>query len=154
MTLNVSAPDGSGARELIGGEAFQGFYAPRFSPDAKQVVVAAIGGPETDQQGIPIAASAPALIDRLLGLLEPPTAEAHGLPWDLWVINADGSGLRRLTNFREDLPMASFSPDGKQIAVLGAGGIYLIGFRRRQSTADRSNRRPRRAGLGTQIAMC
>jgi mono/diheme cytochrome c family protein/Tol biopolymer transport system component len=126
MALNVSAPDGSGSRELIGGNGFQGFYAPRFSPDGKQIVVAAIGGPETDQQGNPIKASAPALIDRLLGLLEPPTAEAHGLPWDLWIVNSDGSGLRRLTTIREDLPMASFSPDGKQIAVLGAGGVYLM----------------------------
>jgi len=127
MSLMVAAPDGSGARELIvGGDAFQGFYAPRFSPDGKQIVVAAIGGPATDTNGNPIKASARSPLDRLLALFEPPTAEAHGLPWDLWVVNADGSGLRRLTKFYEDLPMASFSPDGKQIAVLGAGGIYLM----------------------------
>jgi tricorn protease-like protein len=62
----------------------------------------------------------------LLGLFAPATAEAHGLPWDLWTINVDGSGLRRLTQFYEDLPMATFSPDGKQIAVMGAAGIYLM----------------------------
>ena len=55
-------------------------------------------------------ASVPSPLDRLLGLFEPPTAEAHGLPWDLWLINSDGSGLRRLTSFYEDLPMAAFSP--------------------------------------------
>jgi Tol biopolymer transport system component/mono/diheme cytochrome c family protein len=126
MSLNIAAPDGSGPRELIGGQDFQGFYAPRFSPDGKQVVVAAIGGPETDAQGNPVKASAPSALDRLLGLLEPPTAEAHGLPWDLWVVNTDGTGLRRMTSFYEDLPMASFSPDGKQIAVMGLGGIYLM----------------------------
>ena len=56
----------------------------------------------------------------------PATAEAHGLPWDLWVVNTDGSGLRRLTQIYEDLPMAAFSPDGAQIAVMAAGGFYLM----------------------------
>jgi Tol biopolymer transport system component/mono/diheme cytochrome c family protein len=126
MTLIVAAPDGSGARELIGGADFQGFYAPRFSPDGKRIVVAAIGGPQTDAQGAPIKAGAPSVFDRLLGLFEPATAEAHGLPWDLWAINTDGSDLRRLTRFNEDLPMAAFSPDGKQIVVLAAGGMYLM----------------------------
>jgi Tol biopolymer transport system component len=126
MSLNIAAPDGSGSREIIGGQDFQGFYAPRFSPDGKQIVVAGIGGPQTDQQGNPVKASVPSTFERLLGLLEPATAEAHGLPWDLWVVNTDGTGLRRMTNFYEDLPMAAFSPDGKQIAVMGLGGIYMM----------------------------
>ena len=126
MSLNIAAPDGSGARELIDGVAFQGFYAPRFTPDGKQIVVAAIGGPETDTSGNPIKASAPSAIGRLLGWFAPATAEAHGLPWDMWIVNTDGTGLRRLTFVNEDLPMAAFSPDGKQIAIMGLGGIYLM----------------------------
>jgi Tol biopolymer transport system component len=126
MSLQVAASDGSGSRQLIGGGDFQGFYAPRFSPDSKQIVVAAIGGPQTDAQGFPVKASAPSTLDRVLGWFEPPVAEAHGLPWDLWVVNSDGTGLRRLTSFYEDLPMAAFAPDGKQIVVMGLGGIYLM----------------------------
>jgi Tol biopolymer transport system component len=126
MSLNIAAPDGSGSREVIAGKDFQGFYAPRFSPDGKQIVVAAIGGPETDAQGLPVKANAPSALDGLLGLFEPASAEAHGLPWDLWVVNSDGTGLRRLTSFYEDLPMAAFAPDGKRIAVMGLGGIYLM----------------------------
>lgn len=126
MSLEVAAPDGSGARQVLGGEGFQGFYAPRFSPDGKQIVVAAMGGPETDAQGYPVKASSSSPLAGLIALLAPPTAEAHGMPWELWTVNTDRTGLRRLTVFYEDLPMASFSPDGQQIVVMGAGGIYLM----------------------------
>jgi Tol biopolymer transport system component/mono/diheme cytochrome c family protein len=127
MSLLTANADGSGARVLIDGKDFQGFYAPRFSPDGKRLVVAAIGGPQTDGQGNPAPPPGAATpLDGLLSLLAPATAEAHGLPWDLWTVNVDGSGLRRLTQFYEDLPMATFSPDGKQLAVMGAGGIYLL----------------------------
>jgi Tol biopolymer transport system component/mono/diheme cytochrome c family protein len=127
MSLLTANADGSGARVLIDGKDFQGFYAPRFSPDGKRLVVAAIGGPQTDGQGYPAPPpSGLAPLGGLPSLLAPATAEAHGLPWDLWTINVDGTGLRRLTQFYEDLPMATFSPDGKQLAVMGAGGIYLL----------------------------
>lgn len=126
MSLNLAAPDGSGPRELIGSTGFQGFYAPRFTLDDKQIVVAAIGGPPTDPQGHPLKASVPSALDRLLGLFEPPSAEAHGAPWDLWIVNVDGTGLRKLTSFLEDLPMAAFAPDGKQMAIMGLGGIYMM----------------------------
>jgi len=46
MALNIAAPDGSASRQINDGKDFQGFYAPRFSPDGKQIIVAAIGGPE------------------------------------------------------------------------------------------------------------
>ncbi len=41
-------------------------------------------------------------------------------------MNADGTGLRRLTKINEGTSMAVFSPDGSTIALMGAGGIYLI----------------------------
>jgi hypothetical protein len=58
MSLMVAVPDGSGARELIGGQDFQGFYAPRFSPDGKHIVVAAIGGPPSSVSQVVALASA------------------------------------------------------------------------------------------------
>lgn len=126
MTLNVAAPDGSNPRELISGKDFQGFYAPRFTPDGTKIMVSAIGGPETDAQGKPKAAVAPSLLERAASLFAPATAEAHGLPWDLWEVNVDGSGLRRVTSFYEDLPMVAFAPDGKEAAVMALGGIYRM----------------------------
>lgn len=124
--LMVAVPDGSNPRRVIDGALFQGFYAPRFSPDGKQIVVAAVGGPETDSHGVPVRRSSGGVVQTLLGWLEPPTAEAHGMPWDLWVVQSDGTGLRRLTQFYEDLPVSSFSPDGRQLLVMAAGGIYLL----------------------------
>ena len=126
FSLHVVAPDGTGDREVVAAGAFSTFYAPRFSPDGKRIIVAAIGGPVTDDQGYPIRAQSQTPLDALLGFLAPKVAEAHGAPWDVWVVNVDGTGLRRLPHAREDTPMAIFSPDGRQIVMIGAGGIYLI----------------------------
>jgi mono/diheme cytochrome c family protein/Tol biopolymer transport system component len=126
FSLHAAVPDGSGDREVIAAGAFAAFYAPRFSPDGTRIVVAAIGGPVTDERGYPISGSAASPLGALLDIFEPPTAEAHGAPWDVWVVNVDGTGLRRLPLAREDTPMAVFAPDGRQIVMMGAGGIYLM----------------------------
>jgi Tol biopolymer transport system component len=126
FTLNIAAADGGDDRELVGRASFSDLSVPRFSPDGRQIVFAAIGGPATDPQGYPIAERQPSALDRLLGLLAPPTAEAHGALADLWVVNSDGTGLRRLVGVREDTPTAIFSADGKQIVMMGAGGVYLM----------------------------
>jgi dipeptidyl aminopeptidase/acylaminoacyl peptidase len=39
--------------------------------------------------------------------------------WETWAIQADGSGLRQLTNFDKDTFVAAWSPDGKS-AVVGS----------------------------------
>ena len=122
----MAAPDGTADREVVAAGTFSTFYAPRFSPDGKRMIVAAIGGPVTDEQGYPIRAQRRTPLDTLLGVFAPAVAEAHGAPWDVWVVNVDGTGLRRLPGMREDTPMATFAPDGRQIVMIGAGGIYLI----------------------------
>ncbi len=110
---------------VVEGRGFDGFYAPRFSPDGQQIIVAAIGGPETDPAGRPVRGDG-AWHARIAAWLEPPRALAHGAPWDLWIVAADGSGLRRLTWLYEDLPMAAFSPDGDEIVFLAYGGFYRM----------------------------
>jgi dipeptidyl aminopeptidase/acylaminoacyl peptidase len=58
--------------------------------------------------------------------------------WDLWAINADGSGLARLTNDPAVDALPVWSPDGEWIAFLsdlgGDWGIYIM-------RADGSDRR-------------
>jgi Tol biopolymer transport system component len=127
MHVELADLDGSHARRLITGTKFLGFYAPRFTPDGKQVIVAAIEGPPTDDRGYPLAQRTPSnSANWLLGLFAPATAQAHGAPWDLWVVNTDGTGLRRLTKLYEDLPMAAFSPDGQTVAIMAYNGVYLM----------------------------
>jgi Tol biopolymer transport system component len=126
FTLNVAAPDGSGEHEILALGEFSDIASPRFSPDGRRLLFVSSGGPPTDDQGNPIAQNDQSPLARVLGLFAPALAEAHGAAADLWIVNVDGTGLRRLTKLHEDSPMAVFAPDGRQIVLMGAGGIYLL----------------------------
>jgi Tol biopolymer transport system component len=127
-TLVVATPDGSNEQTVVDGQPFVQIFAPRFSPDGTRLIFAANGGPMTDGQGYPVKALGRSALQHALSLLDPPVAEAHGQQVDLWMVKTDGTGLRRLTWFAAGLLAAAFSPDGKQIAVMSASGIYLIGI--------------------------
>ena len=46
---------------------------------------------------------------------------------DLFVVNADGSGLRRLTRHAENVPRwFAWSPDGRTIAFLHKREVYIV----------------------------
>ena len=47
-------------------------------------------------------------------------------PSDLFVVNADGSGLRRLTRNAENLRWFAWSPDGRTIAFLRNREVYIV----------------------------
>lgn len=124
---------------------FIGAYFPRTSPDGQWIAFSGAGGPDinpyasltpTPGRGSDrkIALGSPqrfslgltALLpfgQHLSALNAPP---AHGVPYDLWLIKPDGSGLKRLTSLFEDQPMAAWSTDGKKIAFLGGQGFYMI----------------------------
>lgn len=131
QALWLAGPDGRDARKLVGAEpGFTAFAAPRFSPDGKRLLFAAVGGPGV---GPPTAPTAPggSLPGRawrwLIAPFDPPSAAAHGAPWDLWTVALDGSDLRRITEVYEDSPVAAWSPDGGRIAFLSGGGVYVVG---------------------------
>ena len=115
--LMLAALDGSGVRPLLADPAFQSFYAPRFTPDGTRVIVAAVGGPPTAQTAPP---------NGWLSWLEPPTAAAHGLPWDLWVVDVASGRPHLLAQLGEDLPLVSFTADDREIVVMAAGGVYRM----------------------------
>lgn len=120
--LWITSGEGATPRRLFNETDFDIFAAPRFSPDGTRIAFVAVGGPEAAP---PPSGSVPAP-KRGGGGLEPPIAEAHGVPWDLWIINRDGSGLRRLTDLGEDGPMPAWSPDGRWIALGAELGLYLV----------------------------
>jgi Tol biopolymer transport system component len=122
----VSSPDGQNARAVVTGTTnptanFQAYFAPILSPDCKRIVFAAVGGTLGSRPAGPTSPLA-----RLLDLFAPAKAEAHGPPWDLWVVNVDGTGLQRITHLNEDLPYAQWSSDGSYLLFIGTTGLYQV----------------------------
>ncbi len=79
-------------------------------------------------------ASLPWRLDRVVaslgagaaGLLAPRTAHAHGIPWDVWVIRPDGTGLRQVTSFADDDSSVAWSPDGRWLVTLSAEALHVV----------------------------
>ncbi len=53
-------------------------------------------------------------------------AYADGLPWDLWVISADGTHTQQVTSVGADSPWPAWSNDGKYVAFMDTSGFYLV----------------------------
>jgi len=126
MRLMVAASDGSKPQQVIGGNQFVTYYAPKLSPDGKRIVFAAIGGPSNvaAQCASPLPPTpTPAAYKPVNGLAGP---LYHGLLWDVWMVNTDGTGLTRLTAMSEDTPDPIWLNDSSHIAFIGVTGLYLI----------------------------
>jgi hypothetical protein len=98
---------------------FQLMYAPRMSPDGKWVAFAAINvppAPPTPSGGLDLFG--------WLGL-EPQTAHAHGLPWDMYLVPASGGKPVRLSNLNEDQPVVTWL-DNSTMAFMGTYGLYKL----------------------------
>lgn len=118
--LWVARTDGSGQRKIAGEPEFTSLALPRFAPVGEQIVFGAVGGPGGAWR---MESDVRVTFRDLFGV---GTAHAHGVPWDLWTINADGTGLRRLTRLAEDSPWPAWSPDGNWIAFAAEHGLYLV----------------------------
>jgi Tol biopolymer transport system component len=106
--------DGS-VETLVPEGRFADVAYPRFSPHGDRIAFVA------PQSGI--NAQAPALLETLLG---PSVALAHGIPWDPWVMNADGSSLHRVAETGADEPSVSWSPDASQLFVYSGTGSFIV----------------------------
>ena len=51
---------------------------------------------------------------------------AHPFAQDIWLVNRDGTGLRRLAELQENQPSLGWSKDGAHIYALGATGFWRI----------------------------
>ncbi|HEV7662088.1 MAG TPA: hypothetical protein VGQ62_01040 [Chloroflexota bacterium] len=112
-----SQVDGS-VKTLVPEGRFADVAYPQFSPRSDQIAFVA------PQSGINGRTPAPRLgLDALFG---PSVALAHGIPWDPWLINADGSGLHRLAETGADEPSIAWSPDQAQVFVYSGTGSFVV----------------------------
>lgn len=112
-------------------DGFATVYHPVPSPDGQLIAFAGAGGPDLNFNVTPTPKTSLSLPGSPLGmtaLLWSPfkAPAAHGLPFDVWIIKPDGSGLKRLTTLFEDQPMAAWSKDGKKMLFLAGQGFYMV----------------------------
>lgn len=127
-SLWVANLDNSGAKMIIDTQSFSALYGARFSPDSQTLLFTASGAPKKKLPGVsllqPREENSCAI--EILYACWVETASAHGLPWDLWLANLDGSKFTRLTEIGADSPSPAWSSDGKFIAFFDASGIYVV----------------------------
>ena len=120
--LQVGAADGSNGHTVLTEKDFQGIYSPRLSPDGTTLVFAGSGRTSSKVASVGVGTRLAAALNPLL----PSSAEAHGLPWDPWVIDVDGSGFKKIMNLGSDEQALTWSPDGHDIAMANLSSTYLM----------------------------
>jgi Tol biopolymer transport system component len=133
-SLWTANANGTGAQQLVAEDIFLEVAGPHFSADGQWIVFAASGPesrklPALDQpptpERAPRAESAPELCAvRLLFACLVSRAYANGLPWELWLVSADGKHFKQLTTLQLDSPWPAFSRSGRYIAFMTFNGTY------------------------------
>jgi Tol biopolymer transport system component len=112
-----SQADGS-IQTLIPEGRFADVAYPQFSPRGDQIAFVA------PQSGINGRIPAPS--NALTTLFGPQVAYAHGIPWDPWLVNADGSRMRHVADTGADEPSIAWSPDETQLFVYSGTGSFIL----------------------------
>ena len=119
----LSVPNGGGPEQvLVPMGRFADVAYPRYSPSGDQIAFVA---PQSGLNSVSPAQARAGLLEDLLRL-GPSVAEAHGIPWDPWVMNADGSNLHRAAIVAGDEPSVSWSPDGGSLFVYSGVGSFVV----------------------------
>ena len=108
--LWIADREGSVQTKLVEAGRFDALASPRFTPDGQGVIFSASGEMETVTGRIPGVS----------------IAQAHGLPWDIWEIALDTNTMKKVTPAVLDGPWIAWSPDGQQMAVLAAEGVFIV----------------------------
>ena len=106
--------DGS-ERVVIGTGQFGDIVSPRYAPQGDRIAfMAPVMAPVTG--GLPVGQ-----------VWFAPLRLAHGAPWDLWTVNADGSApAARVAAVGADDGTVAWSPDGTRLFVYGGTGSSLV----------------------------
>jgi len=116
-----SQADGS-VQTLIPEGRFADVAYPRFSPRNDQIAFVA---PQSGANGL--SPDPPTALDSLFeSLFGPAVAYAHGIPWDPWLMNADGTNLHRVAEVGGDEPSVAWSPDESLLFIYSGTGSYIV----------------------------
>ena len=114
-TLTLSTADLKASRELVTSASNLGlFSALAFSPDGTRVAFAAVDLAAPIRGGASLLPAASRVF------------AAHPYAQDVWIVNADGSGLRRLADIAENMPSLTWSGDGTIVYAQGPGALWKL----------------------------
>jgi Tol biopolymer transport system component len=111
-----SDEDGELRQALVDEGVFPAIYAPRPSPDGKWIAFSAVNPDQPRAQGFDFW-------DWLT--FQPTVAEAHGAPWDIYMVPADGGMPERLTTIQDDEPRITWL-DNTTLAFMGIKGLHTL----------------------------
>jgi Tol biopolymer transport system component len=115
-------PDGSERTVLLDNAPAFTVVGPRLSPDGKWVAYASV----VNTSGSLTLSQARSFDFFRWLLFEPEVAEAHGLPWDLFMVPASGGGKPvRLTTLGDDEPHAVWV-DSSTMTFMGVSGLFTL----------------------------
>jgi hypothetical protein len=107
---------GENKQTLVGEEAFPAIYGPRPSPDGKWIAFAAVNPDQPNVRRLDFWAWL---------TFQPETAEAHGAPWDIYVVPAGGGAPVRLTAIYDDEARITWL-DNSALAFMGIKGLHTL----------------------------
>ncbi len=129
QNLWIADVNGEDAKAIVPGNTMGGgLHSPRWTRDSKRILFAAPNLFSSKNQPTNKLTNQPTnvLVSWIVGWFVIPVAEAHGPPWDFWIVDDTGQNMRRVTEIGEDMPYAAFSPDGKKFAFMGLAGLYIV----------------------------
>jgi hypothetical protein len=133
----IAEANRSQKRVVISETQYPILYAPRLSPDGNWLVFASVN------QSLPPTPAGFNLLKWLM--IEPGTASAHGIPWDLFIVPTGGGAPSQLTNLSDDEPFPVWH-DNSTLSFLGLKGLYTLSI----DPQGKAIGEPKRLGEGVQ----
>jgi Tol biopolymer transport system component len=105
-------------RTVLAAGQFGDIMTPRYSPRGDRIAfMAPVGLAPVSARGVFFN----------VAWFAAPLRLAHGTPWDVWIVNADGSApASRLAAVSADDGTLAWSPDGSRLFVYGGTGSFIV----------------------------